>query len=72
MDGRLWYNHIQNKESHIFMVYLNGLQDLHRRIRIIYSHNISEDEDTLKEHVDVWGKQVGMYFRTCSKKERKN
>ena len=63
-DGRLWYDHMQNKEDKIYIVYLDSLSDLHRRVRVIYSQDLSS-EDTMGEHVGVWGIPVGVYFRTC-------
>ena len=67
MDERLWYNHMQSNNNQLYIVYLQELKNLHRRVRVVYSQDLN-GEGTLKEHVDSLGVNVGMYFRTCNSK----
>eukprot|EP00112_Aurelia_sp_Birch-Aquarium-sp1_P007211 Seg1785.3 transcript_id=Seg1785.3/GoldUCD/mRNA.D3Y31 product=Cubilin protein_id=Seg1785.3/GoldUCD/D3Y31 len=62
-DGRLWYSHVQEPDEKIYVVSLGALADLHKRVRITYSHKLRGI--TLGEHTRAWGLLLGMYIRDC-------
>eukprot|EP00112_Aurelia_sp_Birch-Aquarium-sp1_P016487 Seg3746.2 transcript_id=Seg3746.2/GoldUCD/mRNA.D3Y31 product="hypothetical protein" protein_id=Seg3746.2/GoldUCD/D3Y31 len=62
-DGRLWYSHVQEPDEKIYVVSLGALADLHKRVRITYSHKLRGI--TLGEHTRAWGLSIGMYIRDC-------